>query len=85
MVSITAFVKTDHCPMMRLQGSVGPKSLGTKNPEIEPNHETLSLRSFHKEWVRLQDMSGPRKAHGSILFKGRIYLFFGRTDNEYEK
>ena len=41
--------------------------------------------SFWKEWMRLQDMSGPRKAHGSILFKGRIYLFFGRTVNEYEK
>ena len=48
-------------------------------------HNKVFKFNRDKVWVRLQDMSGPRKAHGSIVFKGRIYLFFGRTDKEYEK
>ena len=52
---------------------------------VEYRNEIIS-ELVEKEWERLQDLSKNRKAHGSILFKGHIYIFFGRSfPDEFEK
>ena len=38
-----------------------------------------------RSWERLRDLTKPRKGHKSIIFNGRIYHYFGRTENEFEK
>ena len=38
-----------------------------------------------RKWERLRDLTKPRKGHNSIIFNGRIYHYFGRTENEFEK
>ena len=53
---------------------------------VIPYHLKIISELVEKEWERLQDLSKNRKAHGSILFKGRIYIFFGRSfPDEFEK